>query len=58
VLHVVELGVAVDDVAEGRMIVDVPGDGLALDLHVHPGGGQPLEELPAASRRHTGDGTV
>jgi len=38
VLHVVEVGVAGDDVAEGRMVAQVPGDRLALDLDVDAGG--------------------
>ena len=58
VLHVVQFGVAAHHVAEGRMIGHAAGQGLALDLHVDAGGGQPLEELAAAACRHTGDGTV
>ncbi len=57
-LHVVEVGVATHDVAEGRMIGNAADQGLALDLYVDAGGGQPLKELAAASCRHTGDGTV
>ena len=34
------------------------GQRLALDLHVHAGGGQPPEELAAVTCRHNRDGTV
>ena len=36
------------------MIGHAAGQGLALDLHVDAGGGQPLEELAAVTCRHTG----
>ena len=57
-LHVVQIGVAGHDVAEGGMVGHAAGQGLAVDLHVDAGGGQPLEEFTAGACRHIRDGTV